>query len=562
MKNIQQPSSTRATHVMARVLGKILREPLRFTFWMGVFAALTAAIVATGATYASDTRIPARDASSATRAIPDADGMITVGKKRIKAPPQKPGCYRHRTDWEEVPCLSREEVSKLSRPWLGLFEAPPPSSYVASYGAQLDITLLELGTETDSQTGNNGFSLQLTSNSHLSANGQKLWTQFMYQNNVGTSNGVLATVLCIWNINTSTGDYGQNDGNTTCVNVNAFRAPLKGDTAGMGAYESDGNLYLNAVLPWTDDSGGQTADAYSVSMPDVYNLEADSNWHAVDGGMLGAGNRSAATFTKSCVTTSLKMYFANFNTIPRLITGKVLTSLETNNLVTTNAFSMSPLPPGITPPNVLSTCNDVGTCTAVYDEVSSDWTSAGVASCYPQDIPAPALPPGAEQGIFEDDGTQLHMGVTNTHICPGGALLIGVDAARNRFLCSSSFLLPTTTTTAPIVDTSTSGIFIINSRRKRIHVCPTNSAMIGWNRGQNWLVCTPLPPSGYVTLPNYGTVKVNHRGNTQVPEPKHPSLTMQSCDASGAGLPWAVIGIDTTDNVLVCMNSEVTPRLQ
>jgi hypothetical protein len=560
MKNNQQPSSTCATHVMARVLGKILRKPPRLTFWMGVYAALTMAIVATDATHASNTGIPARDASSEMRAIPDAGGMITVGKKRIKAPPKKPGCYRHRADWEEVPCLSREEVSKLSRPWLGLIEAPPPSSYVAPYGAQLDVSLLAFGTETDSQTGNNGFSLQLNSNSHLSTNGQKLWTQFLYQNNVGTSNGTLATVLCIWNVNTSTNDYGQSDGNTTCVGVNAFRAPQKGDTAGMGAYESDGTLYLNAVLPWTDDSNGQTADAYSVSMPDVYNLEANSNWNAVDGGMLGAGNTSVATFTKSCVTTSLKMYFANVNTIPRLMTGRVLTTLESNNLVTTNAFSISPLPPAITPPNVLSTCNDVGTCSAVYDEVSPDWTTAAVASCYPQDIPAPALPPGAEQGVFEDDSTQLSMGVTKTHICPGAALLIGVDAAHNRFLCSSSFLLPNNT--APIVDTSTSGVFRIDNRPKSIHVCPANSAMIGWNRGQNWLLCTPLPPSGYVTLPKYGTVKVNRRGNTQVPEPKHPSLTMQSCDASAAGLPWAVVGIDTADNVLVCMNSEVTPRLQ
>ena len=291
-------------------------------------------------------------------------------------------------------------------------------------------------------------------------------------------------------------------------------------------------------------------------------MAVNSNWHAVDGGMLGAGNQFAATFTKSCVTTSLKMYFANVNTIPRLVTGNVLTTLESNNLIVTNGFSLSPLPTGITPPNVLSTCSGLGLCSAVYDGVSSDWTAAGVASCYPQDVPAPALPPGAEQGIFEDDGTQLHMGATNTHICPGGALLIGVDAARNRFLCSSSFLLPTTTTTMSIVDTSTSGIFIINSRRKRIHVCPANSAMIGWNRGQNWLVCRQLPPSGYVTLPKYGAVNVNHRGDTQVPEPKHPSLTMQSCDASGAGLPWAVVGIDTADNVLVCMNSEVTPRLQ
>ena len=79
------------------------------------------------------------------RAIPDADGMITVGKKRIKAPPKKPGCYRHRADWEEVPCLSREKVSKLCRPWLGLFNALPPSSYVAPYGAQLDVSILELG---------------------------------------------------------------------------------------------------------------------------------------------------------------------------------------------------------------------------------------------------------------------------------------------------------------------------------------------------------------------------------------------------------------------------------
>ena len=60
MKNNQQSSSTRTTHVMARVLGKILRKPPPLIFWMGVFAALTMTIVAIGATQASDTGIPAR----------------------------------------------------------------------------------------------------------------------------------------------------------------------------------------------------------------------------------------------------------------------------------------------------------------------------------------------------------------------------------------------------------------------------------------------------------------------------------------------------------------------
>src|ERR1700683_4974616 len=39
--------------------------------------------------------------------------FVTVGKNVLPAPPQKPGCYRHSKDWQEVSCLSKEDLKRL-----------------------------------------------------------------------------------------------------------------------------------------------------------------------------------------------------------------------------------------------------------------------------------------------------------------------------------------------------------------------------------------------------------------------------------------------------------------
>ncbi len=136
---------------------------------------------------------------------------------------------------------------------------------------------------------------------------------------------------------------------------------------------------------------------------------------------------------------------------------------------------------------------------------------------------------------FEDDGTQKKFSVpggaqnVNVHICKGNALLIGVDVAHNRFLCS--------TVPEPLgrlfVDTKTHLSFGVNfgSGQISIHACPTFAAMVGLSADKNWLICTLLPPSGWVGASGlFGTLTTDGPpGATQAAEPNHPTHNIHVC---------------------------------
>jgi hypothetical protein len=129
---------------------------------------------------------------------------------------------------------------------------------------------------------------------------------------------------------------------------------------------------------------------------------------------------------------------------------------------------------------------------------------------------------------------------TKVHVCPGGALLIGVDATNNRFLCSNVFLLDLPAMSDLTVEVSTYATFrcgILNTEHS-VHVCPANSAMIGWHKGKDWLICMQLFQSGLVPLSSvasnvekFGTVHVDGPSGTEVPEPNHANIMMHACDS-------------------------------
>ncbi len=481
--------------------------------------------------------------------------VITIGGKTFTGAPLKSGCYRHTSGastWEEVPCLSKDELSHVP-PGAGnpaLYESQQAGPWVTPGQAEMDVTNVNFGGVNDSKYGSGDFSLQLNSNAFPGANGQQYVVQFLQQN--FTYNGQQQHVLCIENVNSTTQNYGFSNGDTSCVNVPYFRGPATGDTGSIVAYANGGVLSVTVALPWSQTSGGTVADAYSISSPDVYNLEAPGAWHYIDGGMLGGGAGSNATFTKSCQSTKLSLWFNGLpNNSLALLSGEGNVTVESNNLQTVNI-----------PFGGCSAQGQDGTCTATFDQVSKDWLSQGQPTCYPQDTPPPKLSP-TKQGAFEDDASRMTLNGRSIHVCPDGALLIGVDAANNRFLCSNTFLLSDPLPSELMVDTSTHSTFTYGSTSHSIHVCPTNNAMVGWDETDDSLVCRPLPPSGDVPVTNFGNQRVDGPSNIrQVPEPNHTSINMHTCNRNGDGGPDAMRGIQAGDNVLVCMNSQVTARLQ
>jgi hypothetical protein len=158
------------------------------------------------------------------------------------------------------------------------------------------------------------------------------------------------------------------------------------------------------------------------------------------------------------------------------------------------------------------------------------------------------------QQPFEDDHNQMSFSVTggaqnvNVHVCPGNALLIGVDLANNRFLCQ-----PVAEPLGPLsVDTST------RARGFNAHACPEYEAMVGLSVDKNWLICTHLlPPPGWVGGAQlFGDQTLDADPGTQVPEPTYPKRNMHACTANYTGVySLALAGIKADQNILVCMDT-------
>jgi hypothetical protein len=240
-----------------------------------------------------------------------ANREIMVGKKVLPAPPQKGGCYRHTTEWQEVPCMSEEELARIPHPEAvnGLLKSPAPPAGKALFNAELNINMVQFGSEVDTKYGNNNFTLQLNTNWFGGSDNQTYWVQFTHEAGGGTN----PAALCIWNINLETKDYGQTNGNTNCIPVDLTRGPQTGDVAVLQGFAippqsggSIGLLTLVAVIPWP--SGGTAApDVFAMSTPDVYDL--GGNWNYIQGGIIGLGFGSQAQFNLSCITTTLALQY-------------------------------------------------------------------------------------------------------------------------------------------------------------------------------------------------------------------------------------------------------------
>jgi hypothetical protein len=175
------------------------------------------------------------------------------------------------------------------------------------------------------------------------------------------------------------------------------------------------------------------------------------------------------------------------------------------------------------------------------------WTVAGIW-----------LATDASAQLFEDDGTQMAFSEpggpqnVNVHICKGNALLVGVDAANNRFLCSTvpeplgQLTADYGTGTHMTVQFPTTGPLI------SVHTCPTLSSMVGLSISHNWLICTqPLPPSGWGARDAaFGVVVPDGPPNAaQTPEPNYPNRNMHACPNTST---QSLFGIKADDNIFLC----------
>ncbi len=328
-----------------------------------------------------------------------ADKTLKVGSKILPIVPQKTGCYRHHAGasaWETTPCVSKAALARVPRPEgnneLLLEQGSTPLTFaqyeinILQYASELDVHLVPCIKNCPAPTGGaNNFTLQLNTNGFKGANGQNYWVQFVHEAggaNEPADGGATQTLLCIWNINVTTHDYGQTNGNTVCTAVNRSRNPQHGDLAQMLAFAAppsspggQGTLLLVAALPWT--TGGSDVDAWSVKAPDVYGLVP--NWTYAQGAMLGYGNASQAQFNGACITTSLTLPVLKKGTKVKISSPSGVQTVESNNLQPQNKPKVS-----------CSTTDNVERCTTSVDTISPDEVEANVGVqnvCYPGDTP-------------------------------------------------------------------------------------------------------------------------------------------------------------------------------
>lgn len=136
------------------------------------------------------------------------------------------------------------------------------------------------------------------------------------------------------------------------------------------------------------------------------------------------------------------------------------------------------------------------------------------------------------QSDFEDDGTISQFNGASVHVCPSGAMR-GVDSGNNAFICA-----PLDVSNA-VVDVASQMTFTYDGAAHSVHTCPNNTVMTGWNRGNNWLVCSTVAGGLEGSkFPDTGT---------QEAEPDHQERAVHAC------LPGSyMVGIQDSDDVLIC----------
>jgi hypothetical protein len=301
------------------------------------------------------------DRPNATRTGP----VTPSSRMNAPFPPPKVGCHHLESGkWQEVPCLSDEDIRKHHiPPPLGNAIQSTPHGFVmiANHVYRLTshfvwgsvafnfISDSSQATETDGTQ--NAFSIQNNTNtfncttcssgnpfatiqfanpqisqSSASQPGDQSWVQFTYQEPQPGAEGF----LCVWNVdatiasntnnaqfpNSVNGGYA-NDGfagyNATCM------SPTGGNVQTLTGFGSNNDgaevigyiqcpnansnagctLWNFAYLPWV---GGW----WAISAADGLGLSG--NWTEVSGSLLGSGNGSGASFTKTQIYQVLRAY--------------------------------------------------------------------------------------------------------------------------------------------------------------------------------------------------------------------------------------------------------------
>jgi len=240
-------------------------------------------------------------------------------------PPPIVGCYKYSTAvagvaprWEQVACLTQEELVHVPHPVLGGNSGAPGILSQPTYtglGRQLATAGLGGGAVTvsggnwlvvDSAFGPGAYSVQLNSNifsatCHASnpnpggtcVPGDNAAVQFTYQ----TYNAGHTSVICVWNVDVTKQLYYKPQTWQNCQNV-AVPASWKNTTLNISSSIdfTHHTFTVLAALPWT-------AEWDSVVAPDWYGLcwtpgaaGAQCAWTQDSGTILGAGNGSVATF--------------------------------------------------------------------------------------------------------------------------------------------------------------------------------------------------------------------------------------------------------------------------
>lgn len=284
----------------------------------------------------------------------------------VPKPPSVLGCheYTKNKEWHTVECLTPEQVRHIPHPQaralplaeggnvglVGVAHINPVTNSPITF-AQVSINMIAypppyflwLGSETDSNSGPDGFSIQLNTNTYTGRNGNAYWNQFVVQSftplpgaNTNACSGTycFTDVFGIWQIdvtvacNTPPGCGNPQGYSCTCIFITpqTLTATYIGLVQGFVepvAGTSYGNLVSVALL------GDGTI--YSVVARDYYGLSALGHWQQASGTILGAGGGSQAQFTTpTAVHTTLATTFAGPVLLEHTYTDK--TTAESNNL--------------------------------------------------------------------------------------------------------------------------------------------------------------------------------------------------------------------------------------
>jgi hypothetical protein len=154
----------------------------------------------------------------------------------------------------------------------------------------------------------------------------------------------------------------------------------------------------------------------------------------------------------------------------------------------------------------------------------------------------------------EDNGTQMNFeNVGNVHICGNNGPMVGLDAAHNRFLCSTNvFVAAPSTWTA---DTSTHQTFRFNGAQVSIHTCPSDEVMMGFSLDRNVLICASAQFVGFgggsFAPPGTAIINVDGGANeTKIAELNFDEM-VHGCSSNDG--PPVMTGIKADDNLFVCI---------